>query len=84
MKTIVIKLNNLILIEKTGPNVWKSQVIRHLHETLNHIELLIKENMFSGNVQKLFDIIEKCSYSRPVSIFIIQIFIALLIIKQFP
>ncbi|CAH1389862.1 unnamed protein product [Nezara viridula] len=53
------------VIDKNRPNLWMNQVFSHLHETLNRIESLIEDNKFNGKVQMVFDIVEKCSSSRP-------------------
>ncbi|XP_075230715.1 TSC complex subunit tuberin isoform X2 [Lycorma delicatula] len=52
-------------IDSTNFRVPAAQIASYLHDTLNTIEQLIELGQFNGNVQSVFDIIEKCSSKRP-------------------
>lgn len=44
-----------------------SPVASHLHETIGNMEKLIELHQFNGSVSKLYELIERCSHSRPES-----------------
>ncbi|OXU24396.1 hypothetical protein TSAR_012885 [Trichomalopsis sarcophagae] len=41
------------------------QVSTSLHETINSIEYLLDNNSYNGNVQKFYELVERCSDTRP-------------------
>lgn len=65
--TLVLEIIKQIAVhvEKCGSDAWINQVGNHLHETLNKIEQLIEDNTFNGKVRMVYDIIERCSNTRP-------------------
>lgn len=42
----------------------------HINETLTQIELLLASNVYSGNLDEIYDVIEIFSLHRPVRYFI--------------
>lgn len=67
-----IKSYNIIIMlfiycPETSNQPATRQVSMSLHETITNIESLLDANNYNGCIQRFYDLVERCSDSRPVS-----------------
>lgn len=48
---------------KSNPN---SQITIHLHETLTNVEQLVESGTYKGSIERMYELIDRCSPMRPV------------------
>jgi len=65
----IIKLQFLYFISETSNQPATKQVSTSLHETITNIESLLDANNYNGCIQRFYDLVERCSDSRPVSVY---------------
>ncbi|EZA47091.1 Tuberin [Ooceraea biroi] len=58
-------IEEIIAHTETSNQPATKQVSASLHETITNIENLLDTNNYNGSVQRFYDLIERCSNSRP-------------------
>lgn len=49
------------------------QVSTSLHETITNIENLLDANNYNGCIQRFYDLVERCSDTRPVNMLALKV-----------
>ncbi|XP_014220709.1 tuberin [Trichogramma pretiosum] len=58
-------IEQVIVHTETSNQPATKQVSTSLHETITSFELLMDNNCYNGNVQRFYELVERCSDSRP-------------------
>ena len=60
--------NHVSLIIENSNQPATKQVSASLHETIASIETLLENNCYNGNTERFYELVERCSDTRPVCI----------------